>query len=329
MKPPKNRQPDNFTSALEATSNLFSQELEEVFHAGQRSAFSAHSEIAFVSIAQKTGPFYRHFAPWRNALTSVLADTYRRCFKLAVAHPDKTGHDPHEWVRGQLQPAIGAAVERIKDWYVLACDGENRHMQLVASAEFVPGQTISIPIPLDVQVSPLPKSWCAPSWLFAVGVAFTGIGFLRSENFPKRDSEEKLGVAHTRLLLAGARRLFLWALEAAVERVRNEELAAAGAIPAEPVSTEKGKAKARPKGFDGLGPKKANLSRYMDGLTEKQREVFSLKYEYSLPVTEIASRLGIDRSTVYEHIEAADKKIREAGSNEKSKANRAKRGPDE
>ena len=154
-------------------------------------------------------------------------------------------------------------------------------MQRVASAEFVRADDLNT-YSTRRQVSPTPKSWCAPSWLFAVGVAFTGIGFLRTENLPQRDSEEKLGVAHTRLLLAGARRLFLWALDAAVERVRNEELAAARAIAAKPVSTEKGKPKARPKGFDGLGPRKANLSRYMDGLTEKQREVFSLKYKYAL-----------------------------------------------
>jgi hypothetical protein len=55
-------------------------------------------------------------------------------------------------------------------------------------------------------------------------------------SIPSNDSEEKLGLAHTRLLLKGARRVFLWELDAAIETVRNEETAAAGAIRVEVVS---------------------------------------------------------------------------------------------
>lgn len=53
------------------------------------------------------------------------------------------------------------------------------------------------------------------------------------------DSEEKLGKAHTRLLLKGARRVFLWDLGAAIETVQNEETAAAGAIRVETVNRQK------------------------------------------------------------------------------------------
>ena len=45
------------------------------------------------------------------------------------------------------------------------------------------------------------------------------------------DSEERLGEAHTRLLLKGARRVFLWELSATFRTARNEETAEAGAIP--------------------------------------------------------------------------------------------------
>ena len=57
----------------------------------------------------------------------------------------------------------------------------------------------------------------------------------------------------------------------------------------------------------------------MDNLTEKQRLAFSLKCEYRLGLTEIASRMGLNRKTAYEHIEAAQRKIDQVHSNEKHK----------
>jgi predicted DNA-binding protein YlxM (UPF0122 family) len=72
----------------------------------------------------------------------------------------------------------------------------------------------------------------------------------------------------------------------------------------------------------------SQYSHYMDNLTEKQRLAFSLKFEYALGLTQIASRMGIDRKTADEHIKAAVKKINQARSNEKRKANRAKNTPE-
>ena len=58
-------------------------------------------------------------------------------------------------------------------------------------------------------------------------------------------------------------------------------------------------------------PAKNDLSEWLDAanLTERQREVISLKFEYELGVSEIARRLGISRKTVDEHLEAAKKKV--------------------
>jgi RNA polymerase sigma factor (sigma-70 family) len=84
------------------------------------------------------------------------------------------------------------------------------------------------------------------------------------------------------------------------------------------------------KGVEGL-IRKNDLSRYshyMDKLTERQRLAFSLKFEYGLGLTQIALRMEIDRKTVDEHIKAAEKKINQARSNEKSKARSTKRTPE-
>src|SRR5207244_3937546 len=106
-----------------------------------------------------------------------------------------------------IQPAIITTLEWLRDWYILACDGENKYVRHMGSTEFVPGgQTVSLSIPTSVAPFPPPKSWRAPAWLFQVSLAYVGVGPLKTKNIPANNSEERLGMAHTRLLLKGARR---------------------------------------------------------------------------------------------------------------------------
>lgn len=224
--------PDSFLAALEAVDNLARQDLNELFSGGLTDGLIAHSEIESRPVNAKSAAFYRHYVPLRTSLLAALAELYRRCFKVALAHPHETGPDPNEWALIQLQPAIGIALAWIRDWYILACDGANKHVQPVASVPFVPGQTVSLSVPLTAPPLASSESWRAPAWLFGISLAFFGIGLMKDKHIPAMDSEERLGASHTRLLLTGARRIFLWELGAAVERVRNEETAAAGAIPA-------------------------------------------------------------------------------------------------
>jgi len=62
---------------------------------------------------------------------------------------------------------------------------------------------------------------------------------MKQEHLPARDSEERLGASHTRLLLKGARRVFLWQLADEIKRACNEEFAAAGAIRSEAAKAER------------------------------------------------------------------------------------------
>jgi DNA-directed RNA polymerase specialized sigma24 family protein len=66
-----------------------------------------------------------------------------------------------------------------------------------------------------------------------------------------------------------------------------------------------------PMGFDGLGQKWMDLSRYFDAadLTERQRECASMRYEYRLSVTQIARRQGLHRKTVQESLHAGNKRL--------------------
>jgi DNA-directed RNA polymerase specialized sigma24 family protein len=321
MKGRNNTPHSSVTAAIEAIDNLAARELDRIFDGGQMDAMIAHDEIKLAPINRKSVIFYRHFVPLRDNLIFLLANSYRQYFKVALAHRREAGTSPEQWAWNHLQSAVGLTMEWIHDWYILACDGTNQYVQPIGTIEYRAGQTVSLPVPLTASPSPPPESWRAPAWLFQVSIALVGVGPLKTKHVPETDSEQELGAAHTRLLLKGARRVFLWALEAAIERVRNEETAAAGAIPAEPVGGERRAPKThQPKGVEGLVRKTIDLSRYMDNLTEKQRLAFSLKFEYELGLAEIASRMGLDRKTAYEHIEAAQRKIDQANSNEKHKA---------
>jgi len=323
---------DKFASALEAIRSLLHPELDEILRGGWSAALAANSEIKIRPIEQRSGAFNRHFIPLLKDLASLFAGTYRRYFKLALAHPQQVQGDPHDWALQQFDAAVGVTLEWIRDWYILACDGSNRYMQPVASVPWQPGQTVSVPIPLNTPEIVSAKSWRAPAWLFAVG-PMVGIGPLKEKHVPARDSEERLSAAHTRLLLKGAKRVFLSKLGADIDIVRNEEIAAAGAISPPTVAASEARdykrTKHRPLGTEGLGQKKADLSQYMQGMTKKQQMAFSLTYEHGLGPTEIASRMRIDRKTLRGHLDGANRKLRQNRAFEKRKVDRSKSNPED
>jgi hypothetical protein len=226
---------NRFAQSIEAIENLLLPELRDFFQAGWNDALAAHSEIKIRPIAQKTIPFYRYFVQSQLKLAAILTSSYRRYFKLALAQPQLIASGPHEWASQQFASVVDLISEWIRDWFSLACDGSNQHMQLIASVPFELEQTVTIPLkPVESSTA---VNWLAPAWLFQVG-AIVGIAFLRTEHVPDRNTEEKLSTAHTRLLLKGARKVFLFKLRTEFERVSNEELALAGTNPAHPTTVQ-------------------------------------------------------------------------------------------
>lgn len=326
-----NRTTALFTSANEAVAALFSDGLRQLVYASDTEAMDAYHEIAAAQTTAKSHRFYARLVPLRSSMIALFVDTYRKYFRVALANPGLIeSHDPDAWAQTQLQPAIAIASEWLRDWYILVCDGVNQRVRLLGPAPFVSAETGSMSASIDISAVPFrsPISWRAPSWLFHVSLVAFGIGKMKQKHVPVRDSEERLGESHTRLLLKGARRVFLWQLADEIKRARNEEFAAAGAIRTETLpraaeGDEQKASKARFSGFAGLGQKKDDLSRYVHKLTDKQQMAFSLKYEYELGLAEIASRMGVNRKTAYEHIQAANRKISQVRSNENRKARRS------
>ena len=190
----------------------------------------AHAQIEHAPIAKKNITFFHHFIPLRNDVIALLTDTYRRFFKVALAQASGAGFEPDEWAQMLLQPTLKVAKDWMVDWYILACDGENESVRHVGTIPYVQGHTATIQVPAVAPPFPPRNSWRAPAWLFRASLAIFGIGRLKEKHVPKSDSAEKLGAAHTRLILKGARRLFLWELGSKVGTARNEEVATAGAI---------------------------------------------------------------------------------------------------
>jgi hypothetical protein len=224
-------------AATEAVTDLFADDFGQLRDAGVTHAISAYSEIRQAPVAAKSACFYRRFVPLRNEMVSLLTKAYRGFFKLAIANPRQTGDNPDHWARIQLQPALHASLAWIPSWYMLACDGQNQSVLHLGPAPVVPGQTVSFP--LTAPPLPTPSQWRAPSWLFELNGSLFGIGLMKPQHMPARDSEEKLGESHTRLLLRGARRAFLWQLADEIKRARNEEFAAAGTIRTEEAKPER------------------------------------------------------------------------------------------
>lgn len=319
-----------FALAVEATEKMLWQRLAAFQQESSVHALMTHTETQALPIGQRNSRFYGRFLPLLMALTAALSEAYRRYFKLALANPQEDCTDPHEWACNQLQEGIGVAFQWISDWWVLACDGENRNVRKVASTPVVQGETVSVSvsIPATVPTNFQDNAWCAPCWTFVVSPA-TGISLLKTRHVPDTNSDERLSRGHSRLILKAMRRVLLARLVTEIDEARNEETVTAGSVAAHiehdhTNSSNKRGSKSAPKGFDGLSQKLMDLSQYKAGLTDKQWMAFSLKHEYGLGPAQISSRMEVHRKTVDEHLVAAEKRINQLYSNERRKAQSAK-----
>ena len=228
---PRDASASRLTLAVEATQRIFRQRFLEFQQQNTVQALAVHSEIEVLAIGSRNARFYSHFMPLLMNSAQIVAEAYRRYFKLALANSQECSPGPDEWACNQLQESIGVTFDWLSNWWVLACDGENQHVRLSVSVPIVPGQKVSVSIPTNLPPDPQPDTlWCAPCWTFVVYPP--GITLLRQEHVPDTTSNEKLSPAHTRLILKAMRRMFLMMLGQDMDRARSEEIIAAGTIPA-------------------------------------------------------------------------------------------------
>jgi hypothetical protein len=77
--------------------------------------------------------------------------------------------------------------------------------------------------------------------------------------------------------------------------------------------------------------KHLNLANYLDaaGLTTRQHDCASLRWEYDVPVSQIARELGITRKTVDQHLAFAESKLKSSKAGEHLRRRLAKGKPEE
>lgn len=218
-----------------AACNLLEREFAVFQFQGTMAASSAHAQIENLPAPRRAAALYRELARWRRDLVCLLADAYRRYVRLALAHAAGLPHDPAGEAWLWLQPAVQAGVAEMRQWFMLACDGENESVRHIGTMAAAPGETVSLPIPAAAPAPPPASVWRAPSWAFLVFPAATGIGPIKTVHVPDANADGRLNAAFTRLIFGGACRLFLLELQSAAQRVRDEEIAAAAAVPVPPV----------------------------------------------------------------------------------------------
>jgi hypothetical protein len=237
---PRNVSANRLTLAVEATQRIFRQRFVEFQQQSTVQALAVHSEIEVLAIGSRNARFFSRFTPLLVNSAEIVAEAYRRYFKLALANPEECSPDPDEWAWNKLQESVAIAVDWLNNWWVLACDGENQHIRLAASVPIVPGEAVSVSIPTAHPADSQPDTyWCAPCWTFVIYPP--GIRFLRPPHVPDTTSNEKLSPAHTRLILKAMRRMFLMKLGVEMDRARNEETIAVGTIPAHAIPMAKRK----------------------------------------------------------------------------------------
>ena len=159
-------------------------------------ALAVHREIEALAVGSRNARFYAQFMPLLMNSAQILVEAYRRYFRLALASPQECGPNPDEWACNQLREGIGVAFDWLTNWWVLACDGENQHVRLVASIPFVPGEAMSVSIPTSLPPGSKPRTWwCAPCWTFVVYPP--GINVIKTKHVPDTTSDEKLSPALT------------------------------------------------------------------------------------------------------------------------------------
>ncbi len=137
MSPIKPKTNLALTAATEAVANLCEDEFSKLDPRSEMEALRVAPNSGNRILAGRAQSFIDLSSPCAQRWLGCWR-TYRRYFKLALAHPRDTGQDANHWALIQLQPAIHAAIDWIRDWYVLACEGENRHLVTMATVQVVP-----------------------------------------------------------------------------------------------------------------------------------------------------------------------------------------------
>ena len=200
-----------------------------------------------------------------------------------------------DWVHQEAEKVLPYLGEEGREWVMTACDG-----QPAAQGWYAPGWLAAWPAEIDLPANAL--------WKRLNGAETQEVLKAVSDQLVRRLADaEQIAINHARILIVERRQSANYSTSE--PSLKNEHDRQPTKLPA----------------------KINDLSALFDAakLTNLQREVASLSWEYKLRVTEIARRLGRHRKTIDEYRAAASKKINEAKSRDQSAKKRAVTNPGE
>ena len=285
----------------------------------------------------KTEPavFKNYFYACIARIQEIVKTVFDRFLAISLNQNGLIGMAPVEWASLQVVDLIEREDRLVEMWIKSVCDKQN-HIIPTSDDEFV-------------QKVLFRTDWRAPNWLYmqpngnALYVPSTAWG--RMTESDTRNCLKYLRESRWILLLQSTLEQFVGAASETLARRRTSsdaEVRAVAQVSQNDRETEGSRqASARTQSThvhpeqsaqdtSALGPKRQDLSRYLDSarLTQRQYECVSLLLEYGLRKSHIARRLGIHRKTVDEFIAAAEKKLEASKAKLMSEKNRAKIKPD-
>jgi DNA-binding CsgD family transcriptional regulator len=253
--------------------------------------------------------FKAYLNAFRNGLQTEVRRLFNEALQIGLANAKVLKTHPVEWATAHLKILIREQLPLVVGWIKEVCDEQN-------SAKVFETEE-------DLEELVFWKTWRAPTLVY---MQPSGNATYDPAGAWAREDEQR-----TQQLLRALSDRFIQFLEIDLDKTagaayvecakRGKLKAQANQNPSPPEDSQgTGESEQRASHSSNqeqshektrLGPKKQDLSRYLDSadLTARQRECISLRLEYGLRKTAIAQRLGINRKTLDEHISAAERKF--------------------
>jgi DNA-binding CsgD family transcriptional regulator len=314
-----------FDAAIAAFTIRFKKELDSAWNGAMLATVPQLRGAA--APENKHDIFVQCFVNAADAIAAVVHDYFPKLLGIAVAHPKRIGGgSPIDWTCARIRAEL-ADFLRVDQRLLQSGEANSRddNTTLLADNDRVDMDTRGILYCIGCS-SPGLTWWADSDYLYAWRLGFpppTLNPELAEQPFAPStgDDGERMSEADTD---AWVRKRVRTICDRLARQLANECLDAtimAGRI----VGRKPMEAPANPR---TLGPKKHDLSQHLDpvdALTDRQRECLSLRFEYGLRPAEIARRLGIHHTTVYEHIAAGKKILDNARSNSRPGKSRPSR----
>jgi len=324
--PSENPKPSTFDLAAFLIRGKFGEEIkkgtEDIESAGRMAVANAEPR-------HKRSMLEQHMTQLGEAIIESLKKRCTDVGELAIAHPDKLGKlSPWQWARQQIEAELWGFFKL----YTHA--SRLRRFIRRLSGPVDPAADPELDLWLNDEPAPDEPPPRLPWWLDSHqhprGIFARHFTDRPEFELPAADDNaQPISPTDTDDFFRMQERFFRSKLEKALFDAEADLLVQSVRTPEQPAKPGSRDEKGH-KPTTRLPKRGTDLSPLMDEatppLTARQRECYSLRWEYGLEPPVIASRLRIDRATVHEHIDAAQKKIDFGRAKSKSQMNRAKSG---